>query len=817
MENGKQTYDWADYYKSAYEKEKKNNNRLAMKIAESEAREGDLSFALNRIQNNPLWKLSAPVRKGCHVLFTKEGKNRLREHIKHKTSFKTPSTESEILTETPAYLAYKEEVFRQKHSYLQLITNSIKEINSNSNPINTVNTGIYIDKWQELLLEDTDCHVFLFGHGYLDDTAKNKIKSYFNNNKSCLMAYADEDYCLAYEDYCLIDKNSKNNRFYPWFKPDWSPDTLLAFCYIGHVLIVRRSFFQDSIADGFPASNEESSADGLSSDDGMTASKNNEAGFYDLCLRAEEAVLRECGHDYREAAKRIGHIKEVLFHNLYEPDDKARRQIEEAANNGEDLLLAAEKCLREELEKDRDMTGAGKAGAEVRTAALKRRGIDAELCIGPDPDIYHIVYRPMGKVSVIIPSKDHPDVLEKCLSSFREKTAYTDYEWIVVDNGSSRENKEKMEKLQKEYGFLYLYEPMEFNFSAMCNLGAEKAQGGYLLFMNDDMEVIQKDWLSILLGQAIQPYVGAVGAKLWYAEGDRIQHAGITNLVIGPSHKLVTFPDDRNYYYGRNRVTYNVIGVTGACLMIARSKYREAGGMDESMKVAYNDVDLCFKLTEAGYYNVLRNDAVLYHYESLSRGLDEDDDGKWERLLIEKERLYGKHPLLQGKDPFYHEDLIDNASNYSCNFKFDFENHLKTLSIHTENTGKVAKARKNVLKLTVDHAVKQHRIHRDEPDIMLIMGWSYLPGEDNALYKRTVILRHQDGTMYGAYPSPWSRPDVEAILPAEKNVALAGFVVRIKKEELQSGDWEIGMLAESEDGRNRYMTWSDQKMHVDGR
>lgn len=778
MENGKRTYEWSDYYRSAYEREKKNNNRLAMKIAESEAKEEDLSFALNRIQNNPLWKLSAPVRKGCHVLFTKEGRNRLLEHVKHKTIIKTLPAESKIMIETPAYMAYKEEVFRQKHSYLQLITNSIKEINSGGNSINPVNTGIYINEWQELLLEDADCRIFLFGHGYLDDNAINKIKLYFNNNKSCLMAYADEDYCLD-------DENSKNNRFYPWFKPDWSPDTLLAFCYIGHVLIVRESFFQDG-----------------------------GDGFYDLCLRAEEAVLRECGYNYGEASKRIGHIKEVLFHNLYEPDDKVRRQIEEAVDKGEDLLLAAESCLREELEKDRDMIGADRTGVEVRAAALRRRRIDARLCIGPDPDIYHVIYKPMGKVSVIIPSKDHPDVLEKCLSSFRERTAYTDYEWIIVDNGSSKENKVKMEKLQKEYGFLYLYKPMEFNFSAMCNLGAGKAQGEYLLFLNDDMEVIQKDWLAILLGQAMQSYVGAVGAKLWYANGDRIQHAGITNLVIGPSHKLVTFPDDRNYYYGRNRVTYNVIGVTGACLMIAKSKYKEVGGMDESMKVAYNDVDLCFKLTEAGYYNVLRNDAVLYHYESLSRGLDEDDDGKWERLLIEKERLYEKHPLLQGEDPFYHEGLIDNASDYSCNFKFAFNNYLYTLSINTVNAGKLARSRKNILNLTVDHAIKQHKIHIDEPDIMLIMGWSYLPSEDNALYKRTVILRHQDGALYGVHPSPWSRPDVEAILPAEKNVALAGFVVRVKKEDLQSGDWEIGMFAESEDGRNCYMTWSDQRLHT---
>lgn len=797
MENQEQRYGWTDYYRTAYEREKQNNAMLAAKVAEAESRVEDLAFALNRIQGNRLWRLSAPFRKGWYLLFNKEGRTALRDRIAEKTDKKSTSESFGIQIDDPAYLAYRDEVFRQKHAYLQWLMDKEQHINNECYAIKPVNTGIVVNGWQEIYLEEMDCHVFLFGQGYLDETAKEKIKSYFNNHKGCLMAYVDEDYFLD-------SWNEKNNRFYPWFKPDWSPDTMLAFCYIGHVLIMRESFCRGA---------------GLSAERDSSIPNPNyedcETRFYDLCLRAEEAVLSECGNDYRKAAKRIGHIKDVLFHNLYKPDEMIRRQLSEAKNRGEDVFFMAEQCLREELEKGRDMAGADEAGARVREAALQRRGIDAKLYVGPDPGIFHIAYEPSGKISVVIPSKDHPDVLEKCLSSFREKTGYKDYEWIVVDNGSGAENKEAIRKLQEEYGFHYLYEPMEFNFSAMCNLGAKKASGDYLLFLNDDVEIIEADWLAIMLGQAMRPYAGAVGAKLWYAGSDWIQHAGITNLKTGPSHKLMTFTDDKNYYYGRNKVTYNMIGVTGACLMVAKSKFREVGGMDESMKVVYNDVDLCFKLAAAGYYNVVRNDAVLYHYESLSRGLDAEDDGKWERLLLGKEKLYGKHPYLAGKDPFYHEGLIDGAAHYGCSYKFDFEDHLKTLEVQAESTERIENARENLLQLTVDCAVKQHKMNRDEPEIMLIMGWCYLPGEDNAQYVKTIILRHEDGTLCSVIPFSWWRPDVEAILSEETHISLAGFVARIREESLQSGNWEVGVMAESVDGKKRFLTWSGKGLHVD--
>ena len=346
----------------------------------------------------------------------------------------------------------------------------------------------------------------------------------------------------------------------------------------------------------------------------------------------------------------------------------------------------------------------------------------------------------------------------------------------MVDNGSSEENREKMETLQRTYGFTYVYEPMPFNFSKMCNLGERKAKGDLILLMNDDIEIIEGSWLERMAGQALLPHVGAVGAKLWYAGTENIQHAGVTNLKIGPSHKLVTFPDEEDYYFGRNRVTYNVAAVTGACLMVLRKKYEKVGGMDESLPVAYNDVDLCFKLLEAGYVNVQRNDAVLYHHESLSRGLDEQNDGKWERLLAEKEALYERHPQLRGEDPFYHKDLIDNASNYMCNYKYPHEDHLcvQEASFLPKHLLRklLKKAGRDVLRLTVDLAGPQHKILSDEPDILWIMGWNYIPGVDNAAFGRKVILQRTDGAGYLAAPKDWHRADVEAILPHEKTSGL---------------------------------------------
>lgn len=777
-------FDWAAYYRAAFEREKKKNTVLAGKIADAEAKEADLAFRLERIQGNALWKASAPVRKCCHAL--KAG----------RPAGKDKAGKVQTAGATEVRRSYEQEVFRQKHPYLQWIAKT-----EGCRPEENTICDMRIKGFRMIEPENTDICIVVCGDGILDERAVETAQSWFLEKENCLFAYADEDYYWK----------NLSNRMHPWFKPCWSPDTMLSFCCLGHMVIVRKSACGELLKEirELPAEKKERISAEI---------------FYDFCLRLEETAY--------QSKSGISHIEEALFHNCYEPDEAGAERLRETEEQGKDVLETVENLLKEALERGRDMTGCGEAFLAVREAALQRRGIRATLQSGAEPDICHVVYDVpqgaqdcaetgtgvpdgrCGMVSVIIPSKDHPETLEKCLSSFRERTEYQNYEWIVVDNGSSPENKKRMEELRQEYGFLYLYEPMEFNFSAMCNRGAARAKGDYLLFLNDDIEIIEKDWLHIMAGQAGQPHTGAVGAKLWYAGSDAIQHAGITNLDIGPSHKLITFPDDRCYYYGRNQVAYDVIGVTAACLMIAKKKYREVGGFEESMKVAYNDVDFCFKLVEAGYYNVLRNDAILYHHESLSRGLDEEDEGKWERLLHEKENLYARHPGMKGWDGFYHKSLIDNASRYACNFKFDYEENLKTTELILADAGNLARAQKGRLQLTIDRAEEQHKIHLEEPDIMFVMGWSYLPGEDNAKYTRNVVFQRPDGTFCMASPNPWRREDVEAVLTGQVNISLAGFTLRIKKEKLHFGVWRIGMLVTDSDSGQQFLTWSDKEMVV---
>ena len=185
---------------------------------------------------------------------------------------------------------------------------------------------------------------------------------------------------------------------------------------------------------------------------------------------------------------------------------------------------------------------------------------------------------------------------------------------------------------------------MEFNYSVMCNLGAASAKGDYLLFMNDDVDAITEGFIEKLLVYAARSYVGAVGAKLLFPDDVSIQHIGVMDINRGPTHKLAFMPDSSVQYYCRNRFAWNVLAVTGACLMVSREKYYQIGGFYDKMVVGYNDTDLCVRLTEAGYFNVVNNDCVMTHHESLARGADGESDAKSQRLREERNLLYRIHP-----------------------------------------------------------------------------------------------------------------------------------------------------------------------------
>lgn len=812
MSRGTEKYSWAAYYAAAYEKERKQNIVLAEHIADAERRQADLSDNLERICATPFWKATVPFRKLYENLC-----DRLQQHKeKNRCSVKNA-----------CFLRYIQEVRRQKQPYQLWLSQEKSGQGNGSDDVSSSQDGkaasgehaLSVSDWEAVRVPGTDIVLLTYGGGVICPSAFEEIKAYFDKNRSCVIAYTDEDFYWE----------NLSQRMQPWFKPCYSPDTLLSYNYWGHLVAAREELLAEVLQE-----------DGVRPEYFQTEAIGQSVRFYNLCLYLEEAVMRRQQFGNVPLSESIGHIPRVLFHQLYEPDGGEREKIE-ACGEREERFIRAEQCLIQELEQGLHLTGAGAEYRAVREAALYRRGRRGSLQCGQEPDIYHIVYdtsisgrdrcaraqsvdkhiHPHPLVSVVIPSKDHPEVLEQCLSSFRKKTQYDCYEWIVVDNGSNEQNRMRLQKLQKEYRFLYLYEEMPFNFSKMCNLGATRAQGDLLLFLNDDIEIIEKSWLGRMVGQAIQSNTGAVGAKLWYAGTRQIQHVGITNLRIGPSHKLVTFQDDRDYYYGHNRVTYNMIGVTAACLMVARAKYEEVGGFDESMAVSYNDVEFCFKLAEAGYYNVQRNDAVLYHHESLSRGLDEFDEHKWERLLQEKQHLYDRHPQMNGQDPFYHESLIDNASDYRCNHKFAYEDSLCTQEVMPLRGELLKRSREECLKLIVDRAEMQHKIREEEPDIVWIMGWCYVSGEDNAYYDKTLLLQRVEagtGDMavsgYMAVPADWYRRDVVESLRGEEHIELAGFVLRVLKRDLEAGTYRIGMVCKNQVTEETALAWSEKEIVV---
>ena len=405
-------------------------------------------------------------------------------------------------------------------------------------------------------------------------------------------------------------------------------------------------------------------------------------------------------------------------------------------------------------------------------------------------------------LSVVIPSKDNPEVLKKCLASLKKAAEGRRMEILVVDNGSSDGNRQAVEKLTGGSG--YLYRPMEFNFSAMCNLGAERAEGELLLFLNDDVELGPDGGLDRMCARAVLPYVGAVGMKLRYPDDRKLQHDGITSLPVGPVHKLQFFEDDKSYYFGRNRFDHNCLAVTGACLMVEKRKFQEAGGFDVRLKVAYNDVDLGFRLWEAGYRNVVLNHCRGLHYESLSRGSDESWE-KQRRLEEERELLYSMHPAFRREDPCYPAQLNTEG----------LDSRILPGYITSRNTPQRPDWR------TVPKRLREYRrddclmvrIETTGPD--WIQGYSVVLGDNNACYDKYLILealeREQAGRrrvcmkLDGQY-----RDDLEENLPDQKNVAMGGFRVSREGEKLEPGIYRIGVMAVHRMGGLKLFNWSGQ-------
>lgn len=387
-----------------------------------------------------------------------------------------------------------------------------------------------------------------------------------------------------------------------------------------------------------------------------------------------------------------------------------------------------------------------------------------------------VPYDRTQKISIVILSKDNPSMLERCVSSIRKYSGEAVTELIVIDNGSSRENTGKAEALSERFDFYYERIPMDFLYSSLCNIGASKASGSFLLFMNDDVEVpCENDFLLKMLEKASDPHTGAVGVKLLYPESGRIQHVGITDLAVGPSHKLATFLDDSDYYYGRNRYTYNVLAVTGACLMVEKQKFDEIGGFDEALYVSYTDVDLCTDLLERGYRNVVLNDIFLYHHESVSRGNDILDDAKRRRMNRERDYYYGKHPFLKEKgDPYYHRNLTPWKLEYEPDVLMPWED-IRQMAEPVEGR-RICDAGPSVC-ASVDSV-------RQTPDYYEAEGWIFRKQRSGLRYEPGVVLL-ADGREVCYTAVRRYRKELPEVFPGERQIDLSGFICRIPRQNIE--------------------------------
>lgn len=375
-----------------------------------------------------------------------------------------------------------------------------------------------------------------------------------------------------------------------FFKPDWSPDLILSVNYVCHFAVYRRTLVDEV---------------------GGLRSEYDFSQDYDLVLRVTERTAR------------IAHIPLPLY---------TWRRVEGTASG-------------DDQGKSRAMEAAKRALAD----AMRRRGIEAEVVDGPFPTTYRVRYRVKGEplVSIIIPTRGTSFALS-CLRSIRERTAYRNYEIRVIHHHLGEEATWRHDQLVAPEHFIHDY-CQPFNFSRMCNLGAVQSRGEYLLFLNDDTEVIEPEWLEAMLEQAQRPQVAVVGARLLYPDG-RPQHEGIVMSIAGGSCANV---DTRGYYW-LGQLIRNVSAVTGACMMMRRQVFEELEGFDESLAVVYNDVDICLRARERGYLNVYTPYALLYHYEGGTRG----KSLPWDEVLYFRRR-WGEPG--QYRDPYYNPNLSDKV------------------------------------------------------------------------------------------------------------------------------------------------------------
>ncbi|HEY9629584.1 MAG TPA: tetratricopeptide repeat protein [Coleofasciculaceae cyanobacterium] len=433
-----------------------------------------------------------------------------------------------------------------------------------------------------------------------------EMVSLLNQHPEADMIYSDED-----------KLNEQGERIYPYFKPDWCPDSFLARMYTCHFGLYRRALI-DRIG-GFRLGYEGSQD-------------------YDLVLR------------FTEQTDNIFHIPKILYH--------WRMHAESAAGGVEAkpyAYEAAKRALADALERRNEP---GKVVGNTRFP-------------GAYTVRYHIADRltDYPKVSIIIPSRNLGSVLDRCLQSIFSQSTYPNYEVIVIDNGSNEskalETIATWQRHQPQRFKSYKFN-VPFNFSRINNFAAKKARGSYLLFLNNDTEVIAPDWIEAMVEQAQRQSIGAVGGLLLYPDST-VQHAGVLLGIQGiANHGHRYFEAHTPGYFTQIATVNNYSAITAACLMCRREVFEQVGGFDEQLAVAYNDVDLCLKMLQVGYRNVYLPHVQLYHHESRSRGYEKTSE-KMQRLKQESELMRKRWGKKLESDPCYNPNLTKETEDYELN------------------------------------------------------------------------------------------------------------------------------------------------------
>ncbi len=275
---------------------------------------------------------------------------------------------------------------------------------------------------------------------------------------------------------------------------------------------------------------------------------------------------------------------------------------------------------------------------------------------------------PVPSVTIIIPTRDRLELLQACIKSVFARTEYERFDVMVVDNDSVESSTlDYLRNLRDQPRCSVLSHPGVFNFSALINHAARHASGDLLCLLNNDMEVISPDWLSEMASHAVRKGVGVVGAMLYYPD-DTIQHGGVMLGIGGVAgHLYHRSPRGDSGYFGRALVAQSLSAVTGACMVVKKAIFEEAGGFDEGLAIAFNDIDFCLRVLEKGYRNVWTPHAQLYHHESASRGL-EDTEEKRARFFHEVDTMRNRWSEFLDKDPAYNPNLTLDGSHFELSF-----------------------------------------------------------------------------------------------------------------------------------------------------